>query len=152
MGKEDLFVDNPLLLTSMFYKGIFMIPDKNEAISERHKLSIPSVDVLHIVAETGKSPYREETIPNTMKALTKSQAKWGKTFEILEADALGVSVKEYINHVPNQVKIIFWGRETVHFDQLSENSHRLLVLSMPSVMLASQESKMEHWVRIKQFF
>lgn len=152
MGKEDLIVDNPLLLTSLFSKGIFMIPDKSEVISEGHKLSIPNVDVLHIVAETGKSPYREETIPNTMNALTKSQAKWGKTFEILEADTLGITVKEYIDQVPNQIKIIFWGRETPHFDHLSENSHRLLILSMPSVMLASQESKMEHWLRIKHFF
>ncbi len=152
MGKEDLIVDNPLLLTSLFSKGIFMIPDKNIAISEGLKLSIPQVDVLHIVAETGISPYRQETIPNTMNALTKSQAKWGKTYEILDAAALGTTVKNYIDQVPNQIKIIFWGRETPHFDQLSENSHRLLVLSMPSVMLASQESKMEHWVRIKQFF
>jgi hypothetical protein len=178
--KEDLIVDNPLLLTSLFKQGIFLVPtDKRQEFVPQNKQAqettsveskpetgsqktakepmqsapiIPQVDVIHLVVEEAQSAYREVVIPNTMKALTNIQSKWGRSYEIIDVKQMGLMPKEYIQLVPEQVKIVFWGKETSYASGLSANSHRLLLLSMPSVMLASQESKTEHWNQIKRFF
>ncbi len=223
MGKEDLIVDNPLLLTSLFHKGIYVLPNEirkvepqeeteevplksnsnltkdnveiqasqetenaestpkkievdaqieaeipteeikhvpqnNPVIPEltqplqKPEFRYPNVAVLHIVAEMGSSPYREQTIPNTMAALTKSGAQWGGSFEIIDYDQLGVSIMEYLKQAPKNMKIIFWGKETPYAQGWVRNTPRFMLLSMPSVMLATQESKAQHWTQIKAFF
>lgn len=149
MGKEDLIVDNPLLLTSLFQKGFFVVPEPSE---RKKTLEIAPLDVIHLVVETGESSYREVVIPNTMNALTKIQAKWGRTYDIVDVATLGIPVKIFLEQVPNQVKVVFWGKESEHAEGLMEQPHRLLLLNMPSVMLASQENKTAHWNQIKMFF
>ena len=194
MGKEDLIVDNPLLLTSLFGKGIFAIPDegnglkpptKPESITEQNEevsvtpvvsippasaaeipskseqkeeipatplVSIPPVEVIHIVVETGNSPYKTETIPNAMKALGKMLNNRVPSFVILDLSELGVDVAVYIQRVPPNTKIVLWAAESPESQKIKADSQRILLLSMPSVMLSSQERKADHWNRIKAFF
>lgn len=181
MGKEDLIVDNPLLLTSLFNTGVFFIPEqgnteklsvetetkkveekaeleqitnevKNEPLTSESKILIPDTDVIHLVAELGKSPYRTETIPNAMNAIGKLLKTGIPRFEIIDIDELEVPIQEYIQKVPLHVKLIIWSSETPENEEIKKQSERLLSLSMPSVMLSSQERKADHWNRIKSFF
>ena len=194
MGKEDLIVDNPLLLTSLFGKGIFAIPDEGNGIktptkpkpiteqnedgsatplvsippasavetlakSEQNEegsatplVSIPLVEVIHIVVETGNSPYKTETIPNAMKALGKILNNVVPSFVILDLSELGVDVAAYIQRVPPNTKIVLWAAESPESQKIKSDAQRILILSMPSVMLSSQEKKANHWNRIKAFF
>ena len=220
MGKEDLIVDNPLLLTSLFGKGIFAIPDEGNGIKTPTKLkpvtepneeipatplvsippssaaelpaksaqneeipataldsippvgaaetlvkseqkeegsatplgSIPPVEVIHIVVETGNSPYKTETIPNAMKALGKILNNVVPSFVILDLSELGVDVAAYIQRVPPNTKIVLWAAESPESQKIKSDAQRILILSMPSVMLSSQEKKADHWNRIKAFF
>ena len=194
MGKEDLIVDNPLLLTSLFGKGIFAIPDEGNGIktptkpkpiteqneegsatplvsippasaaetlakSEQNEEgsatplgSIPPVEVIHIVVETGNSPYKTETIPNAMKALGKILNNVVPSFVILDLSELGVDVAVYIQRVPPNTKIVLWAAESPESQKIKSDTQRILILSMPSVMLSSQDKKADHWNRIKAFF
>ena len=194
MGKEDLIVDNPLLLTSLFEKGIFAITDEgnglkiptkpkpvtepNEEIpatplvsippasaaelpvkSEQKEegsatplVSIPPVEVIHIVVETGNSPYKTETIPNAMKALGKILNNVVPSFVILDLSELGDDLAAYVQRVPPTTKIVLWAAESPESQKIKSDTQRILILSMPSVMLSSQEKKADHWNRIKAFF
>jgi hypothetical protein len=194
MGKEDLIVDNPLLLTSLFGKGIFAIPDEgngvktpanpnpkseqnedvsatplvsippasaaqipakseqNEDVSATPLVSIPPVEVIHIVVETGNSPYNTETIPNAMNALGKLLNNKVPSFVILDVSELAIDIDAYVQLVPPSTKIVLWAAESPESQKIKPDSKRILVLSMPSVMLSSQERKADHWNRIKAFF
>ena len=194
MGKEDLIVDNPLLLTSLFGKGIFAIPDEGNGVktpanpnpkseqnedvsatplvsippasaaqipseSEQYKevsatplVSIPPVEVIHIVVETGNSPYKTETIPNAMNALGKLLNNKVPSFVILDLSELAVDLAAYVQLVPSSTKIVLWAAESPESQKIKSDSKRILILSMPSVMLSSQERKADHWNRIKAFF
>ncbi len=194
MGKEDLIVDNPLLLTSLFGKGIFAIPDEGNGIKTPTKPkpvtepneeipatplvsippasaaeipaksaqkeegsatrlgSIPPVEVIHIVVETGNSPYKTETIPNAMKALGKILNNVVPSFVILDLSELGDDVAAYVERVPPTTKIVLWAAESPESQKIKSDAQRILILSMPSVMLSSQEKKADHWNRIKAFF
>ena len=168
MGKEDLIVDNPLLLTSLFGKGIFAIPDegngiktptKPKPITEQNEegsatplVSIPLVEVIHIVVETGNSPYKTETIPNAMNALGKILNNVVPSFVILDLSELGVDVAAYIQRVPPNTKIVLWAAESPESQKIKSDTQRILILSMPSVMLSSKDKKADHWNRIKAFF
>jgi hypothetical protein len=220
MGKEDLIVDNPLLLTSLFGKGIFAIPDEgngvktpanpnpkseqneevsatplvsippasaaqipaeseqnedvsatplvsippasaaqipaeseqNEDVSATPLVSIPPVEVIHIVVETGNSPYKTETIPNAMNALGKLLNNKVPSFVILDVSELAIDIDAYVQLVPPSTKIVLWAAESPESQKIKSDSNRILILSMPSVMLSSQERKADHWNRIKAFF
>jgi hypothetical protein len=194
MGKEDLIVDNPLLLTSLFGKGIFAIPDEgngvktpanpnpkseqnedvsatplvsippasaaqipaeseqNEDVSATPLVSIPPVEVIHIVVETGNSPYKTETIPNAMNALGKLLNNKVPSFVILDVSELAIDIDAYVQLVPPSTKIVLWAAESPESQKIKSDSKRILILSMPSVMLSSQERKADHWNRIKAFF
>ena len=186
MGKEDLIVDNPLLLTSLFGKGVFALTTEMESkeITEESesdnvdstiesseekepitevvevtdavegpKIQIPQAEVLHLVIETGNSPYFEETIPNAMKAIGKLlNAGSPPEFAIIDVLALDVAVQDYVNQIPKTTKIVFWGNETELSKSLTFSQNEVLKLSMPSIMLSSNENKAEHWAKIKSFF
>ena len=194
MGKEDLIVDNPLLLTSLFGKGIFAIPDEGNGLKTPTKpkpitaqneeipatplgsippasaaeipaksaqkeegsatplVSIPPVEVIHIVVETGNSPYKTETIPNAMKALGKILNNVVPSFVILDLSELGDDLAAYVQRVPPTTKIVLWAAESPESQKIKSDAQRILILSMPSVMLSSQEKKADHWNRIKAFF
>ena len=186
MGKEDLIVDNPLLLTSLFGKGVFAlrteienkeIAEESETVDvdstkesseekvplteavevtdevEVSKIQIPQAEVLHLVVETGNSPYFEETIPNAMKAIGKLlNVGSPPEFAIIDVLALDVAVQDYVNQIPKTTKIVFWGNETELSKSLTFSQKQVLKLCMPSVMLSSNENKAEHWAKIKSFF
>ena len=186
MGKEDLIVDNPLLLTSLFGKGVFALPTEieNKEIAEESEpvkadstkesseekvplteavevtdavevsnIQIPQAEVLHLVVETGNSPYFEETIPNAMRAIGKLlNAGAPPEFAIIDVLALEVAVQDYVNQIPQTTKIVFWGNGTEQSKSLSFPQSHVLKLSMPSIMLSSNENKAEHWTKIKSFF
>ena len=181
MGKEDLIVDNPLLLTSLYNTGVFFIPEQgnteklvqesesdkseektnlepaaielnNETTVSEPKIFIPDTDVIHLVAELGTSPYRTETIPNAMNAIGKLLNAGIPRFEIIDIDKLEIPLEEYVQKIPPHTKLVIWSSETLENGELKEQSQRILSLSMPSEMLSSQEKKADHWNRIKSFF
>jgi len=181
MGKEDLIVDNPLLLTSLFKSGVFFIPEQKnteELIQESEpsnsgenpvseitsidsnietkaaelEVQIPDTDVIHIVAELGTSAYRTEIIPNTMNAIGKLLKGGMPGFEIIDFKDLAIPLEDYVQRVSPRTKLVIWASESPETEGLKNQSKRILLLSMPSVMLSSQEKKADHWNRIKAFF
>lgn len=181
MGKEDLIVDNPLLLTSLFNKGIFkntevkfsndkpvsedlnpkeqstLAPPEastksSQEIPTAEQIQVPAVSVLHIVFETGQSPYKTETIPNAMSALGKLANKPVPSFEIMDLKQLPCELAAYIALVPTNTRVILWAAELPEIGTINIDNKRMLLLSMPSVMLSSQERKTDHWNKMKAFF
>jgi hypothetical protein len=73
-------------------------------------------------------------------------------FAIIDLLALDVAVQDYVNQIPKTTKIVFWGNETELSKSLTFSQNEVLKLSMPSIMLSSNENKAEHWAKIKSFF
>lgn len=170
MEKDELFVDNPLALVSLFSKGIYkrdmphsdMNADaKKEVESEPEEESPEAIEVkttpqpklpaitqpiLHILKTDGQEAFMNTVIPNTMKALNKLNSEISIEVQIMDEQVWSAhDLNDWKEHISEQTRIIFWGVECYE-------SPNVLKLSTPEQMLETKESKAEHWAKIKQFF
>jgi len=170
MEKDELFVDNPLALVSLFSKGIYKrdMPQsdtnadaKKEVESEPEEESpeatevkttpqpkLPSItqSILHILKTEGHEEFINTVIPNTMKALNKLNSEISTEVQIMDEKVWSAhDLNEWKQHVSEQTRIISWGLTC-------NESKNVLKLSTPEQMLETKESKAEHWAKIKQFF
>ena len=170
MEKDELFVDNPLALVSLFSKGVYkrnmpqadMNADvKKEVESEPEEESLEATEVkttpqpklpsitqsiLHILKTEGHETFINTVIPNTMKALNKLNSEISTEVQIMDENVWSAhDLNEWKQHVSEQTRIISWGVTCYE-------SPNVLKLSTPEQMLETKESKAEHWAKIKQFF
>lgn len=170
MEKDELFVDNPLALVSLFSKGIYKryMPQadtnadaKKEVESEpkeespeetevkttpQPKLPAITQPILHILKTDGQKAFMNTVIPNTMKALNKLNSEISTEVQIMDEKVWSAhDLNEWKQHVSEQTRIISWGVACYE-------SPNILELSTPEQMLETKESKAEHWAKIKLFF
>lgn len=170
MEKDELFVDNPLALVSLFSKGIYkrdmpqedMNTDaKKEVESEPEEESpeatevkttpqpkLPAITqpILHIFKTDGQEAFMNTVIPNTMKALNKLNSEISTEVQIMDEQVWSAyNLSDWKEHISEQTRIISWGVECYE-------SINVLKLSRPEQMLETKESKAEHWAKIKHFF
>lgn len=170
MEKDELFVDNPLALVSLFSKGIYKrdMPQsdtnadaKKEVESEpeeespeatevktRPQSKLPAItqSVVHVLNKEGQEAFINTVIPNTMKALNKLNSGISTEVQIMDEKVWSAhELSAWKEHVSEQTRIISWGIT-------SYESNNVLQLSKPEQMLESKESKAEHWAKIKRFF
>lgn len=172
MEKDELFVDNPLALVSLFSKGIYKRAqsqaDTNvevitEAVSNQEvesdspevkevktesKVELPPItqSVVHVLHTEGQGEFINAVIPNTMKALNKLNSGISTEVQIMDEKVWSAhELSAWKEHVSEQTRIISWG-------VASYESNNVLQLSKPEQMLESKESKAEHWAKIKRFF
>ena len=170
MEKDELFVDNPLALVSLFSKGIYKrdMPQvdtnadaKKEVESEPEEESpeatevkttpqpkLPAITqpILHILKTEGHEEFINTVIPNTMKALNKLNSEISTEVQIMDEKMWSAhDLNEWKQHVSEQTRIISWGVACYE-------SSNVLKLSTPEQMLETKESKAENWAKIKQFF
>lgn len=172
MEKDELFVDNPLALVSLFSKGIYKrdVPradtnaDGKKEVESEHspkevspevtevkttpQPKLPSItqSILHILITEGHEEFINTVIPNTMKALNKLNSEISTTVQIMDEQVWSAyNLNKWKEHVPEQTRIISWGVACYE-------SPNVLKLSTPEQMLETKESKAEHWAKIKQFF
>ena len=170
MEKDELFVDNPLALVSLFSKGIYKrdMPQEDmntdaekevesdpeekspEAaeVTTRPQSKLPSItqSILHILKTEGHEEFINTVIPNTMKALNKLNSEISIDVQIMEEQVWSAyNLNKWKEHVSEQTRIISWGVACYE-------SPNVLKLSTPEQMLETKESKAEHWAKIKQFF
>ena len=170
MEKDELFVDNPLALVSLFSKGIYkrdmpqedMNTDAEKEVESdpeekspeaaevktRPQSKLPSItqSILHILKTEGHEEFINTVIPNTMKALNKLNSEISIDVQIMEEQVWSAyNLNKWKEHVSEQTRIISWGVACYE-------SPNVLKLSTPEQMLETKESKAEHWAKIKQFF
>jgi hypothetical protein len=172
MEKDELFVDNPLALVSLFSNGIYKrdMPQadtnaeaKTEAESEpsieaessettevkttpQPTLPLITQSVVHVLNAEGREEFIQTVIPNTMKALNKLNLGISIEVQIIDEKIWSAhDLNEWKEHVSEQTRIISWG-------VASYESPYVLKLSTPEQMLETKESKAEHWAQIKRFF
>jgi len=172
MEKDELFVDNPLALVSLFSKGIYkrdmphsdMNADVKKEVESEHgpkevspeatevkttpQPKLPSItqSILHILKTEGHEEFINTVIPNTMKALNKLNSEISTEVQIMDEKVWSAhDLNEWKRHVSEQTRIISWGLTC-------NESKNVLKLSTPEQMLETKESKAEHWAKIKQFF
>jgi len=170
MEKDELFVDNPLALVSLFSKGIYKrdMPQvdtnadaKKEVESEpeeespeatevktRPQPKLPAItqSVMHVLNKEGQEAFINTVIPNTMKALNKLNSEISTEVQIMDEQVWSAhGLNDWKEHISEQTRIISWGVECYE-------SPNVLKLSTPKQMLETKESKAEHWAKIKQFF
>jgi len=170
MEKDELFVDNPLALVSLFSKGIYKrdmhqsdtnADAKKEVESEpeeespeatevktRPQPKLPAItqSVVHVLNKEGQEAFINTVIPNTMKALNKLNSEISTEVQIMDEQVWSAhDLNDWKEHISEQTRIISWGIECYE-------SINVLKLSRPEQMLETKESKAEHWAKIKQFF
>lgn len=172
MEKDELFVDNPLALVSLYSEGLFKseeLQNKEEnatveeadtsevneevqseptPVTEAPVRSLPEINstVIHVLDARGAETFIEKVIPSTMQALHKLNSKIPLDIQIIEAATWNeFDTKQWSEHLSKEVKVISWGIK-------KHSLPHLLSLSSPEEMLKTQESKAQHWAKIKQFF
>ena len=172
MEKDELFVDNPIALVSLYSEGLFKSEElqvkaekatveeadtsevnekvQSEPISEMEApiRSLPEIHstVIHVLEASGAEIFIEKVIPSTMQALHKLNSNIPLDIQIIEAAAWNeFDTNQWSEHLSKDIKVISWG---IHKHSLPQ----ILPLSTPQEMLKTQESKAQHWAKIKQFF
>ena len=172
MEKDELFVDNPLALVSLFSKGVYkrnmpqtdmnadtkkevesgLSPNEESAetteLKARPRPKLPPIkqSVVHLLNIVGQEAFIHTVIPNIMNALNKLNSNISTEIQIIDEKSWSAyDLNNWKEHVSEQTRIISWG--IACYESLN-----VLKLSTPEQMLETKESKAEHWAIIKRFF
>lgn len=162
MNENELFVDNPLALTGLFGKGIFLPrQEQSESKPGAEENQTPVLVMLHYPSLPVLPPTALQTIGKIMQAVNwNGKPLTGADYAVVNSGRLpeNVTPDQYLQQ-SKASKVILWsdnwpfsGQEIIFYNQRRVENVEILRCHSLHTVMADKDRKSVCWTAIQAFF